>query len=121
MFVIDANKNITMTQGDTGHFIVRPTGVTFSSGDVGLFTVKSDKGVQVMQRVYEIEDGQIQVDFENDDTDQWSPGKYKWEMRYFVEPEYDDQHHLISGTEVYTPRRQINTRMLILEEAIGNV
>ena len=121
-FTIDNKKNITMTQGDTGHFIIRPTGIELTGGEVALFTVKSDRGELKMQKVYDIENGMIQIDFENDDTDKWAPGKYRWEMRYCVNPVYDEESgQMISADEVYAPRRSSGTRLIIVEEALGKV
>lgn len=121
MFKIDSNKNIYLTQGDTAGFIIRPSGITFEGGEIGLFTITNSKGAQMMQRIYPIADGIITVRLENDDTDHWPDGNYKWEMRYFINPEYDDQEHLIGGEEVYTPEQFDNMRNLYLKKALGNV
>ena len=60
-----------------------------------LFTVKNQTGETVMQRFYRLDDdeglgnGVIEIQFHNNDTDQWTPGTYTTERRYDVNPRWN--------------------------------
>ena len=89
---------ITMHAGDTGAFKVhatRKSGEDWTEDDRLLFTVTSPAGIIVMQRLYRLDDdeglgnGVVEIQFHNNDTDQWAPGTYTTERRYDVNPRWD--------------------------------
>ena len=90
--------NIRMNAGDTGSFKVhcaRESGEDWTTDSRMLFTVKSNAGVIVLQRIYRLDDqydlgdGVVLIEFHNDDTDSWEPGEYSMERRYNVAPVWD--------------------------------
>ena len=90
--------SITMHAGDTGAFKVhatRKSGEDWTEDDRLLFTVTSPAGIIVMQRLYRLDDdeglgnGVVEIQFHNNDTDQWAPGTYTTERRYDVNPRWD--------------------------------
>ena len=99
MFSYNADATqITMHAGDTGAFKIhatRKTGEDWTEDDRMLFTVKNQTGETVMQRFYRLDDdeglgnGVIEIQFHNNDTDQWTPGTYTTERRYDVNPRWN--------------------------------
>ena len=89
---------ITMHAGDTGAFKIhatRKTGAAWDEYDRMLFTVTDPNGIIVMQRFYRLDDdeglgnGVVEIQFHNNDTDQWAPGTYTTERRYDVHPSWN--------------------------------
>ena len=99
MFSYNENATeITMHAGDTGAFKIhatRKTGTDWDEHDRMLFTVMNQAGEKVMQRIYRLDDdeglgnGVIEIQFHNNDTDQWAPGTYSTERRYDIHPSWD--------------------------------
>jgi hypothetical protein len=98
MFNYNANATeITMHAGDTGAFKVhatRKSGADWTSDDRMLFTVMNGGGDIVMQRFYRLDDdeglgnGVVEIQFHNNETDEWEPGTYNMERRYDVHPRW---------------------------------
>ena len=96
MFSYNADATqITMHAGDTGAFKVKATrssGEDWDEDDRMLFTIMSQSGEIVMQRFYRLDNdddlgnGVVEIQFKNNDTDQWAPGTYTMERRYDVHP-----------------------------------
>ena len=97
MFVHDPeNGNITMHRGDTGAYKVLATrrgGSNWTEHDRMIFTVKNDEGEIVLQRFYRLDtdlgNGVVEIQFHNNDTDQFKSGTYNWERRYIVNPRWE--------------------------------
>ena len=90
-----STMEITMHAGDTGSFKVhgeRANGEAWTEDDRMLFTVRSQSGEIVLQRIYRLDDqydlgdGTVLVEFHNDDTDKLDAGQYFTELRYGVSP-----------------------------------
>jgi hypothetical protein len=98
MFQYDATgTNISMHSGDTGAFKVkatRATGTDWTADDRMQMTVRNSNGTIVMQRWYRLDDdeglgnGVVEIQFHNDDTDDWDAGSYAMERRYAVSPRW---------------------------------
>lgn len=98
MFTRDETGNITMHRGDTGAYKVRAarkSGAAWTSADRMIFTVKNAEGEIVLQRFYrldtELGNGVCEIQFHNNDTDQWKNGAYNWERRYVVNPRWEGE------------------------------
>lgn len=99
MFNVDLTSGaITMHAGDTGAFKVhatRKSGTDWTDDDRMLFTIRNANGEIVLQRFYRLDDdeglgnGVVEIQFHNNDTDQWTPGVYSTERRYDVNPYWD--------------------------------
>ena len=99
MFSVNSDgTQIAMHAGDTGAFTVRATrsgGNDWTENDRMLFTVRNGAGDIVMQRFYRLDDdeglgnGVVEIQFHNNDTDEWTPGTYSMERRYDVHPYWD--------------------------------
>lgn len=101
---------VELNAGDTGAWFVdaeRDDDEPFTEDDRAVFTVKNMNGETVMERIYSLADenlgnGTIHVQLDNDDTDDWDPGQYTWEIRYVVDP-YWQSGEIRSGNIVDTP------------------
>lgn len=102
MFQINGD-NIILSLGDTASFDVSATGYEFASNDRALFTVKASDGRIVYQKAYALEDGVFRVEFHNEDTDSLTPGSYSYDVRYIMNPVYNDGK-IVDGDQVITPK-----------------
>lgn len=98
MFTRDENGNITMHRGDTGAFVVsaaKKSGNTWTEDDRMLFTVKNAAGDVVLQRIYRLDtdlgNGKSEIQFHNNDTDEWENGIYNAERRYIINCRWDGE------------------------------
>ena len=99
MFNYNASATeITMHAGDTGAFKIKATrqsGEDWTEDDRMLFTIMNGGGDIVLQRFYRLDDdeglgnGVVEIQFHNNDTDEWEPGTYTMERRYDVNPRWD--------------------------------
>jgi len=112
MFRVDYETGaIEMNVGDTGSFQIaaaRDDGEQWTDDDVALFTVRDGSGADIITRTYGLNDvelgnGVIGIEFQNSDTDQLAAGSYTWEMRYVVNPLYDENGKVVDGDIVRTP------------------
>jgi hypothetical protein len=102
MFRIDGTK-IILSVGDTGAFDVTATGYTFGNNDRALFSIRDRYGNVLFQKIYAMTNNSFTVSFENGDTDTWLPGSYTWDIRYVINPTYDDGK-IVDGDQVLTPK-----------------
>ena len=86
----DSARKITMHQGDTGSYritLVRSSGAAWGENDRMLYTISGTPGI-VMQRVYRLDrdglNGHADIEFHNDDTQEWPAGTYSIEVRALV-------------------------------------
>lgn len=112
MFVVNGETGaVEMNVGDTGAWFIdgeRDDGVPFTENDRAVFTIKNKSDETVLERIYGLADddglgnGTILVQLDNNDTDDWDPGQYTYEVRYVVNPYYIDGK-IRSGDIVDTP------------------
>ena len=103
MFSVDG-YTITLSRGDTGAIkIIADTDYTFSADDRALFSIKNGVGDVVKQQAFELENGAFTVTIFNADTDSLAPGTYSWDVRYVVNPYYDENSNIVDGDQVLTP------------------
>ena len=102
MFKVDYDTmEITMHKGDTGSFSLKAekkSGADWTEDDRMVFTVTSQDGSIMIQRYYRLDDGrtvsglengEVVIEFHNDDTDDWPTGIYSTELRYDITPVWD--------------------------------
>ena len=103
MFSVDG-YTITLSRGDTGAIkVIADTDYTFAAEDRALFSVKNGVGDVVKQQAFELENGAFTVTIFNSDTDSLAPGNYSWDVRYVLNPYYDDNGNIVDGDQVLTP------------------
>ena len=102
MFKIEGTT-IRLSRGDTGEVTIGASGYTFGSNDRALFTVRHAGTKEVkMRRELQIVDNTVTVTFVNSDTDSLDAGKYEWDMRFIINPIYENGE-IVDGDEVITP------------------
>lgn len=111
---------ITMHQGDTGavmYTATRSSGEPFGENDVALYTVVDPFGAIAFSRTYSLSDdtvgnGKFLVQFHNADTDHRTPGTYKTEVRYIINPYYNGNKPE-DGDIVRTPQKLQSTLTIL--------
>ena len=111
---------ITLSRGDTGAIkFTAETEYTFADRDRALFSIKNAVGDMVKQQAFAIdEDKSFIVAFYNTDTDKLAAGSYSWDVRYVINPYYDDAGKIIDGDQVITPRQPMELQLL---QVVGEV
>ena len=97
MFSVNGT-NIRISRGDTGALRFpatvkrKDTGepYTFGERDRALFSIKSGNGQIVKQKSYPLVDNKFVVVFFNADTDNLNAGDYSWDVRYIINPYYEE-------------------------------
>ena len=119
MFSVD-DYTISLSRGDTGAIKVNTdTEYDFTENDRALFSVKNALGEVVRQQAYPLEaDKSFVINFANSDTDTLPAGTFSWDIRYIINPYYDDQGNIVSGDQVITPKLPMN---LLLLQVVGEV
>ena len=117
MFVVDGTT-ITMHRGDTGEMTVIASGYAFEANDRALFTIKDATWTEIKKTYYAMTNNAFTVEFANPDTDYLPAGNYNWDVRYIINPEYDQAGNIVDGTGVTTPGSPFQ---LILLNTVGQV
>ena len=117
MFVMNGTT-IEMSKGDTAAIRFTATGYTFDADDRALFSVKDRNGAIVKQKAYQMTNNQFIVYFVNSDTDTLTPGDYTWDVRFIVDPVYDDNGNIVDGDQVNTPKTPQTLKLLAV---VGDV
>ena len=116
--------NIELSRGDTGALTVTANATldgepyTFGENDRALFSIKSGNGEIIMQKICPMVDNAFTVQFLNSDTDSLAPGSYSWDVRYLINPYYDDSGKMVNGDQVITPRAPMSLNLLTV---VGDV
>ena len=105
---------IELSRGDTGAIDFTATGYTFGTDDRALFSVKDRNGTVVKQQAYAMTNNAFTVTFYNADTDALPAGNYTWDVRYVINPLYDDNDYIVDGDQVITPMLPQPLRLLIV-------
>ena len=116
--------NINISRGDTGALRVNAKATldgelfTFGENDRALFSVKAGNGEIILQKVCAMTDNSFVVYFLNGDTENLAPGSYSWDVRYVINPYFDDEGHLVNGDQIITPRAPMALNLLTV---VGDV
>ena len=114
MFKVDGTK-ITISRGDTGSIDFTATGYDFGENDRAVFSVKNGHGQIVKQDIHELTEGVFTATFFNADTKDLPAGNYTWDVRYVIDPQYDEDENIVDGAQVITPMEP--QKMELLETA----
>lgn len=119
MFKVEGNV-ITLSRGDTGALkFTADTDYGFAENDRALFSVKNAIGEVVKQQAFEIDENKaFVVTFFNADTDSLAAGTYSWDVRYIINPYYDDTGKIIDGDQVITPQQPMDLQLL---QVVGEI
>jgi hypothetical protein len=116
MFKLDTDgSTILMHRGNTGTVRITLDGYTFGNNDRVLFRMRSSNGTIVKDKICEVVDGAIEIEFVNTDTDYLSPGYYYYGVTAATDPVYDDEGNIVNGTGVDTPE-ELNEKIIRIYE-----
>lgn len=129
IFNVDGTT-ISISRGDTGavrfraNVTIRGTEetYTFSERDRAVFTIKNGAGEIVKEKIAKLTDNVFTVIFFNQDTDLLSAGNYNWDVRYVINPYWEnaveDEHgdivsgRIVDGDQVLTPNAPMSMQLL---------
>ena len=123
MFILDGTT-ISLSRGDTGAIKIKANATlngeafTFGENDRALFSIKNGQGEIVKEKIYQLTDNEFTVYFLNGDTDSLSPTTYSWDVRYVINPYYDDDGRIVNGDQVITPKEPMSMQILTV---VGDV
>lgn len=116
MFSADG-YTISLSRGDTGAIKIKAVATkngepfTFGSDDRALFSIKNAQGEILKEKVAELTNNEFTVYFLNSDTDKLSPGSYSWDVRYVINPYYQNGR-IVDGDQVITPKEPLSINIL---------
>ena len=98
MYSVDGT-DIILSRGDTGALRIKAKATrkdthelySFGERDRAVFSIRASNGQIVKQKAYPLVDNIFVVVFMNADTDMLSPGGYSWDVRYVINPFYQDE------------------------------
>lgn len=120
MFYVDGDR-IVISRGDTGGVrFLTATEYEFKSaydgdethGDRALFTIKDQAGAVVKRKICKIVDNAFEVYFYHNDTQGLLPATYRWDVRYFLYPYYDEDGYIVDADQVITPKQPLEMQTL---------
>ena len=136
MFQVNPNTGaITMHRGDTGSVLYsaeRESGEPFGEDDVALYTITDSQKNTIRQDLYHLDDatlgnGNVLVQFHNSDTDQLPLGTYSTEIRYIINPRFEETvingvtiRKVVDGDIVRTPE-PLGQSTLTIKDVYGEV
>ena len=112
MFKLDTDgTTILMHRGNTGTLRIKVTVYEFGNDDRVYFAMAHPGGTIVKEAICEVdEEGWIEIEFVNTDTDYLSPGDYHWAVTAATDPVYDSGK-IVNGSGVSTPRDDMIIRI----------
>ena len=96
--------SVSIPHGDSGGFTIQMTGYTFGEDDRVLFTLKDGNKKTIRRDVLEITDNAVSIEFTPAETRKIPVGDYTWEVRFITDAVFDEDDNLIGGTDIDTPR-----------------
>ena len=98
----DDGRTILMHKGNTGTVRIHLTGYSFGNNDRVYFCMAYPNGTPVKEAICQVEDGYIEIDFVNTDTDYLPAGDYPYAITAATDPVYEDGK-IVNGSGVCTP------------------
>ena len=104
MFNTDGQGNITISRGDTGSITIRVgvKGGSVTADDRAVFTIKKADGAVVKEEYHAFDSGAFDIHFSNNDTESMAVGSYSWDLRFVINPVWQD-NRIVNGDQVITP------------------
>lgn len=126
--VSEDGSTIELSRGDTGAIRFRvqasfyDTGEAYTFGvrDRAIFTIKNGAGEIIKETYHSLTDNEFVVNFANADTDTIPAGEYTWDVRYVINPYYDESvpPRIVNGDQVITPEAPQRVQLL---SVVGDV
>ena len=95
-------RRLIVPRGDTGSFTI-PTLTTVEEGDVAVFSVFDPlTRTTILEKIIPVTEDTITVYFTYNDTVNLKAGKYFWDIKLYLGPQYDEDDKLCGGDEVHS-------------------
>lgn len=92
-------RKLILPRGDTGSFTI-PVLPDFNAGDVAVFAIFNPLNKTIVfKKQVEIADNKITIQFSHNDTVNLPAGKYLWDIKAYLNPEYADGK-LVNGDQI---------------------
>ena len=72
------------------------------------------------EKIIDIFEDYILIEFKKDDTEKLEPGKYFWDVKIYTNPEYDDDGLIINASEINSYYSAFEEPVLIIKEVAKN-
>lgn len=94
-------RRLIIPRGDTGNFTI-PTQGTVENGDIAIFSIYDPlTQTTVCEKVIQATAETLSFTFAHEDTVGIEPSeRYQWDIKIYHNPQYDENHNLISGDEI---------------------
>ena len=97
-----AQRRLIIPRGDTGQFSVPALIDAVPDATViAVFSIFNEQK-RIWTHEYEVENGMVTIKFEHEDTKNLPIGRYYWDIKIYINPQYDDSGLLIDGDEVHS-------------------
>lgn len=97
-----AQRRLIIPRGDTGQFSVPALIDPIPDTEmIAVFSIFNEQK-RIWTHEYPIESGMVTIRFEHEDTRDLPLGMYFWDIKIYVNPQYDDSGLLIDGDEVHS-------------------
>ena len=95
-------RRLIIPRGDTGSFTI-PTLTTVEQGDVAVFSVYDPlTKTTILEKIIPATNDTITIPFTFNDTINLKPGKYLWDIKIYISPQYDLEGNLLGGNEIHS-------------------
>lgn len=103
--LIASGTDVTIEHGDTALLTLHiRAAYKFAESDRAVFTISTPGGRVIGRCTRPItESGWVQVPLVREDTLQWRPGRYNWDLRVWTNATLDEGNNATGGRELITP------------------
>ena len=113
-------RRLIIPKGDTG-FVTLPFCDSHEGQSIAIFSVKNMLTKKtVIEKIIDIFEDYILIEFKKDDTEKLEPGKYFWDVKIYTNPEYDDDGLIINASEINSYYSAFEEPILIIKEVAKN-
>ena len=96
------NRRLIIPRGDTGSFTIPSLmKVAPETNIIAVFSIFNEIE-RIWTKEYEVQNDTITVEFQHEDTKDLPLGKYNWDIKIYINPQYNDSGLLIDGDEVHS-------------------
>lgn len=95
-------RRLIIPRGDTGAFTI-PTLTLVEQGDVAVFSVYDPLTRKtIFKKEIPATDESITFSFTHEETVNLKPGRYLWDIKLYLGPQYDLEGNLCGGQEIHS-------------------
>lgn len=93
-------RRLIIPRGDTGSFTIPLLG-TVNVNDVAVFSIFNPlTHKKIFSKVISPQEEMLEINFSHDETINLASGKYVWDIKFYVNPQFNEYNELIGGDEV---------------------